>query len=244
MIQVERISVRLGRRRVLDEVSLSLERRQIVGIIGPPESGKSTLLKTMAGLIEPTHGEISAAGNRVDRVAPAQRRQWQHRIGMAFQNDALFDALTVFENVAFPLRRRRCPEDEIFRRVQVRLGDVGLLDAREKLPSEISGGMRKRVGVARATVIDPELGLFDQPTAGLDPVSSARILDLIVGLTASLEMATVVVSTDLAVLLPICHRVLMLHAGRVVYDGAPGGLTSSSSPEVVQFATGADEGPL
>jgi phospholipid/cholesterol/gamma-HCH transport system ATP-binding protein len=229
VIKARRLVVELDGRRVLDGVDVSLGRGEILGLIGPPESGKSVLLKTLAGLIAPASGAVELASADV---------------GMSFQNDALFDAMTVFENVAFPLRRRRVAADEIARRAGARLDDVGLADSAHELPSEISGGMRKRAGIARATVIEPRIGFFDDPIAGLDPLTGARILDLIVALRDRLQMATIIVSNDLPVLLPVCSRVVMLHAGRVVYDGAPDGLTSSPRPEVVQFATGSDSGPL
>jgi phospholipid/cholesterol/gamma-HCH transport system ATP-binding protein len=244
VIDVESLTVRFGRRVVLAGVSLRLVRRQILGLIGPPESGKSTLLKAIASLVRPASGRIRFGDQCVDELDTEHRRAWQRRIGMAFQNDALFDALTVFDNVAFPLRRRGLAETEVSERVTRRLDEVGLTGARDSVPSSISGGMRKRVGIARATVTEPEIGLFDEPIAGLDPVSSSRILDLIVRLTELLGMATVIVSNDLPVLLPICDRVAMLHGGSVVYDGDPAGLAQSRTPAVVQFATGADEGPL
>jgi len=233
-----------GAQRVLDDVAFRAERGEIVGLIGPPASGKTVLLKVLAGLIEPAAGRLAVDGEEIPATDDAGRAAWQRRIGMAFQNDALFDAMTVFENVAFPLRRRRVPADEIEARARRRLRDVELEEAGDKLPSEISGGMRKRAGIARATVIDPELGLFDDPIAGLDPVTGGNILDFIVRLTASLNMASVVISNDLAVLLPICARVVMLNEGRVVYDGEPDGLVTSPRPEVVQFALGRDAGPL
>lgn len=152
--------------------------------------------------------------------------------------------MTVFENVAFPLRRRRVPPAEIETRAMQRLRDVDLVEAAAMLPADISGGMRKRVGIARATVIDPELGMFDDPVAGLDPATGGLILELIVRLTESLNMASIVISNDLAVLLPICRRVMMLNEGRVVYVGQPDGLVTSPLPVVVQFATGGDVGPL
>jgi len=244
VIELSGLHVRIAGRAVLRDVSLSLTGAEIVGLIGPPESGKSVLLKAMAGLVSVAAGEVRADGALVPFDDEAALLNWRRRIGMAFQNDALFDSLSVFDNVAFPLRRRSVAEEEVGRRVRQRLDDVGLLDAEDKLPGEISGGMRKRVGIARAAVIDPEVGLFDDPISGLDPVSSSRILDLIVGLTESLGSATMVVSNDLPVLLPIVHRVVMLNAGEVVYDGPVDGLARSPRAEVVQFATGADEGPL
>ncbi len=244
MIKARALVVSFAGRPVLDGVDIAVDRGEIVGLIGPPEAGKSVLLKTLAALVDGEGGRVEVDGERVDHLADAERGRFQARIGMAFQNDALFDALSVFDNVAFPLRRRRVAESELEPRVMARLREVGVAEARDSLPADISGGMRKRVGIARATVTTPELGLFDEPIAGLDPVSSARILDLIVELTRSLHMATLVVSNDLPALLPVCQRVVMLNAGRVAYDGPPAALARSERPEVVQFATGADQGPL
>jgi len=243
MIEVRDLTVEVDGRTLLSHIDLALGRGEIVGLIGPPESGKTVLLKSLAGLIQPTHGSIRSHDMKL-RYDHHALVAWQSRIGMAFQNDALFDAMTVFDNVAFPLRRLRRPEEEIRKRVAARLASVGLDDCHDRSPSEISGGMRKRVGIARATVIEPEVGLFDDPIAGLDPVTGARILDLIVGLNRTLQMATVVISNDLAVLLPICNRVVMLHEGRIVHDDTADALLSSPQAVVVQFATGGDEGPL
>ena len=244
MIEGAGLKVRLAGEVVVDDVTVQLTPGRILGIIGPPAAGKTVLTKALAGLVPLEAGEVRAAGATIDFSAPAAVSAWQRRIGMAFQNDALFDALCVFDNVAFPLRRRSVEESTVETRVLQRLRDVQLEGARDELPSEISGGMRKRVGIARATVIDPEIGIFDSPVAGLDPLTGAHILSLIVELTQSLRMATLIVSNDLAVLMPICHRVVMLNAGRAVYDGEPDGLLRSERPEVVQFATGSDEGPL
>jgi phospholipid/cholesterol/gamma-HCH transport system ATP-binding protein len=229
-------------RRVLDGVSLVVRPREILGLIGPPEAGKTMLLKTLAGLLRPTSGQLLLGGAPVDLAGDL--RPLRLRIGMAFQNDALFDSLSLFDNVAFPLRRRRVPEPEVRARVSARLADVGLEAAADKLPADVSGGMRKRVGIARATVIEPAIGLFDDPVAGLDPLTGGRILELVVAMTRSLGMATVVVTNDLPVLLPICARVVMMRSGRIVYEGAPDGLTTAADAAVRQFATGSDSGPL
>jgi len=242
MIEARDLTLELDGRRVLDRVSLSLRPRELVGLIGPPDAGKTTLLKTLAGLLRPTSGELLYRGDVVD--LGGDLRSLRLRIGMAFQNDALFDSLSVFDNVAFPLRRRRLPESEVHPRVTARLADVGLETAANQLPADISGGMRKRVGIARATVIDPEIALFDDPVAGLDPLTGGRILDLIVAMTTRLGMATLVVTNDLPVLLPISTRVVMMRSGRIVYEGAPSGLATAPDPAVRQFATGSDEGPL
>lgn len=229
---------------VLDDINLNLGRGEIVGLIGPPEAGKTTLLKALAGLVPLTTGRVTVDGVPLDFGQPTQVATWQQRIGFAFQNNALFDALSVFDNVAFPLRRRQVPEAEIAPQVGARLDDVGLGHAAQSFPGALSGGMQKRVGIARATIIEPVLGLFDDPIAGLDPLTGFKILELLRRLTRALNMATVIVSNDLSVLLPMCQRIVMLCAGRVVYDGAPAGLVRSARPEVVQFATGSDEGPL
>jgi phospholipid/cholesterol/gamma-HCH transport system ATP-binding protein len=242
MIEVRHLHVRIGGRNVLEDVGLRLSGREVVGLIGPPEAGKTTLLKALAGLVPVESGQILYRDTPVDLAGDL--RAWRRRLGMSFQNDALFDSLTLYENVAFPLRRRRLDELEIRARALARLAEVGLEKAHDKLPGNLSGGMRKRAGLARATVSDPEVGLFDDPVAGLDPLTGGRILDLIVSMTQRLGMATLVITNDLQVLLPICRRVIMLHAGRIIYEGPPEGLQRSPRPEVVQFATGADEGPL
>lgn len=244
MIEGASITVRLGGVVVVDDVTVRLEGGRILGVIGPPAAGKTVLTKALSGLVPLEAGEVRVGGRAIDFSNPAAMSVWQRRIGMAFQNDALFDALCVFDNVAFPLRRRRIDEDEIEVRVMQRLRDVQLEAARDELPANISGGMRKRVGIARATVTDPEIGIFDSPIAGLDPLTGAQILSLIVDLTHTLNMATLIISEDLAVLMPVCDRVVMLNDGRAVYDGDADGMLLSDRPEVVQFATGRDEGPL
>ena len=244
MLDVSELSVQLEEQEVLRSVSLCLNRGEIVGLIGPPESGKTTFFKSVAGLVESQGGEIRFDGDVVGKLAPGGFEKWQGMIGMSFQNDALFDSLTVFDNVAFPLRRRGVFGAKADEAVRERIAEVGLSHALNKLPSEISGGMRKRVGIARAMIIEPEIGLFDDPTAGLDPVTSGTILGMISHLAKALGSATMVISNDLPALFPICDRLVMLHEGRVVYDGLVADVLKSPRPEVVQFVTGADEGPL
>jgi phospholipid/cholesterol/gamma-HCH transport system ATP-binding protein len=244
VIALENASVVLGGRTVLDDVSFRLEAGEMLLVIGPPEGGKTTLTRALAGLVPMRRGKLTCDGEVIDLVEPEALSAWQRRVGVAFQNDALFDASTTYENVAFPLQQRGVSETEQHARVQRRLEEVGLWQARDKLPAELSGGMRKRCGIARAVVIEPDVGLFDDPTAGLDPLSSARVLDLLMELRRDLELHTIVVSNELDVALPIATKVLMLHKGKALFAGTPKELQASQEPHVRQFVRGADDGPL
>lgn len=244
MIGCEQLTVKFKNNIVLSNVSFRAEQHEIVGVIGPPESGKSVLLKTLAGLFQPIQGHVLAGSMRLEAATPQDQRLWRQRIGMSFQNDALFDAMSVLDNVAFPLQRRGVSETQALARAKVSLAEVDLEAAQNKYPAELSGGMRKRVGIARATVIEPEVGLFDEPISGLDPQTAHRIIELIHRLTKQLMMTTVIVSNDLPVLLPVLDRVVMLHQGTVVFNGPVNQLKQAEQRLVVQFVTGSDQGPL
>ncbi len=230
MIDVRGLGLRRQGRWLLRDVSVSFKGGQIVGLLGPPEAGKSMLLKALAGLQPFESGHI-------DGIA-------RQRVGFAFQNNALFDDLDVFDNVALPLRYQQVAPPALRERVLARLRDVELEGAAHNFPKELSGGMQKRLGVARATIAGPQLGLFDEPTAGLDPQTTARILRLLRQLTDQLQMATLVVSQDLPALLPLCDRVLFLHRGRALFFAPPRELATSTDQVVRQFVEGATEGPL
>ena len=244
MIVVEGLSLGATDRPALGDISLVFKSGERCGLIGPPEAGKTVLLKVIAGLIEPTAGAITFDQTQLSHQDDLLLADWQRKVGMAFQNDALFDSMCVFDNVAFPLRRRDVNESEIETRVMARLEDVGLADAAQKYPGDISGGMRKRVGIARATIAQPGVGLFDEPTAGLDPLTSEQTLELIVEQSKRLGAPTIIVSNDLAVLFPVCERVVMLHEGRVVFDGTVDEISVCETPVVKQFLSGSDSGPL
>ncbi|HSI06474.1 MAG TPA: ATP-binding cassette domain-containing protein [Myxococcota bacterium] len=244
MIALEHATVVIGKRTCLEDVSFTLEAGEMLLVIGPPEGGKTTLVRALAGLVPMRTGTLTCNGERIDLQDPDTLSTWQRRVGVAFQNDALFDASTTFENVAFPLEQRGITGEARHEKVQRRLEEVGLWAARDKLPAELSGGMRKRCGIARAVVIEPDVGLFDDPTAGLDPLSSARVLDLLVELRRDLALHTVVVSNELDVALPITTKVLMLHKGKALFSGTPAELRASNEPHVRQFVRGADDGPL
>jgi phospholipid/cholesterol/gamma-HCH transport system ATP-binding protein len=225
-------------RWILRAISLDLQPGAILGVLGPPEAGKSALLKALAGLQSIEAGRIH---REEGGAAPGPG---QGGVGFAFQNNALFDDLDVFDNVALPLRQAGIDPSAIEARVLARLREVELYAARAQHPSALSGGMQKRLGVARATIGAPGLGLFDEPTAGLDPQTTGTILGLLQRLTQQLQMATLIVSHDLPALLPICSQILLLHAGRAVFCGSQQDLFASTHPVVRQFIRGSLKGPL
>ncbi len=243
MIALDRIEKRFGARRLLDGVTLRLGRGETFGLIGPAGAGKSVLAKIVCGLIAPDAGAV-----RVD-AAP---------IGMLFQNNALFDFMTVGDNVAFPLvRAGQLPADEIRARVAERLRAVGLAGAEEKLPSQLSGGMKKRAALARAVIARPPICIFDEPTAGLDPVTTSKIYDLLRAErdgeaepggspSARPNGATtmIVISSDVDALRRFAPRLGMLYGGRLRYDGAADAVADCDDAVVRQFVRGSLEGPL
>lgn len=236
-------------RPLFDALDFRLQAGEIIGLIGPPESGKSVLLKLISGLLDPQQGDVFVQGTKLGPLSEAQRYAERRHIGMVFQNNALFDSLTVYDNVAFPLRALgrfgQAPDAAtIDARVRARLDEVGLSHALQSYPHELSGGMKKRAGIARATITQPRFCFYDEPTAGLDPVTSAKIYALIRGFTERDGAGALVISNELDTLLPVCNRVVMLFDGKIVYSGAPDGLPQAAHPAVRQFATGASEGPL
>jgi phospholipid/cholesterol/gamma-HCH transport system ATP-binding protein len=225
-IALERVTVVRGLRRVLDRVDLCLEPGPVVALTGPGGCGKTTLIKVIAGLIAPLRGRILVGGLRPGR---GHHRDPKLRglVGMQFQNFALFDSMTVLDNVAFPLlagRARISEEEQCRAREAARslLAQIGLRDAEDRLPAALSGGMKRRVAVARALIADPRILLFDDPTAGLDPVHSARILDLILERAAGPDRLVVIAGSDLDRLLPRAGRVVVMREGRVAFHGTPG----------------------
>jgi phospholipid/cholesterol/gamma-HCH transport system ATP-binding protein len=219
-----------GARRLLDGVDLQLGRGETFGVIGTAGAGKSVLAKILCGLIAPDAGTV-----RVE-AAP---------IGMLFQNNALFDFMTVGDNVAFPLVRQGVlGGDEIRARVAERLRAVGLAGSEDKLPNELSGGMKKRAALARAVIARPPVCIFDEPTAGLDPVTTSKIYDLLRAERDASGATVVVISSDVDALRAFAPRIGMLHDGRLRYDGAAAAIADSDDAVVRQFVRGALEGPL
>jgi len=230
---------------VLSNVSLTVPTGCLYGLIGPGASGKSVLLKIVTGLLEPEAGRVWIDDTCITTQDELSRNAMRARIGMLFQNNALFDHLTVADNIAFPLKRlfSLSPGDTA-ERVEERLSAVALGGFGERLPAGLSGGQKKRVGVARATVTRAPIVLYDEPAAGLDPVTSQKIFDLLRREQQATNATVIMVSSDLDRLLTVTDRVGMLYQGRLLFDGTTHEAQTSHDPYVRQFVHGLTEGPL
>jgi phospholipid/cholesterol/gamma-HCH transport system ATP-binding protein len=230
---------------VLRDVSLRVEPGTLYGLIGPGAAGKSVLLKIASTLIRPDHGTVLVAGEDVTHASEIRLATVRASIGMLFQNNALFDHMTVFENVAFPLRRlTKLTEREIDVRVRERMKAVSLPGFEDRYPPNLSGGQKKRVGVARATILQAPIVLYDEPAAGLDPVTSQRIFELLRAEQRAAGSSVIMVSSDLDRLLTVTDRVAMLYRGEIIFDGTTEEARASREPRVKQFVHGLTEGPL
>ncbi|HEX2965829.1 MAG TPA: ABC transporter ATP-binding protein [Syntrophorhabdaceae bacterium] len=222
--------------KVLDGINLEIEKGKITVIIGKSGGGKSVLLKHIIGLMKPDSGEIWVNGTEITHLHESALNEVRKSFGMLFQEAALFDSMNVFDNVAFPLREHRhMREMEIRRAVDEDLKHVGLFDYGEKMPSEISGGMKKRVGLARALILDPEIVLFDEPTSALDPVISLSILDLIRETQKNIRKTYVVISHDISGMFRIADKVAMLSDGKIIEYGTPDEIRKSKHQVTREF---------
>ncbi|HSC89214.1 MAG TPA: ATP-binding cassette domain-containing protein [Polyangiaceae bacterium] len=238
MIQVRRLYKSFGE-PVLRGVELNVPPGRLVGLVGAPASGKSVLLRVIAGLLEPDAGSVKVRGQELVGLGYARRARLMASIGMAFQNIALFDHLTVGENVAFPLRRReKLAEAEVQERVAFELAAVGLSGFEERAVQGLSGGQKRRVGIARAAVTRPPVLLYDEPAAGLDPVSTSRMFSLLVEQKRRLGSTLLVVSSDLDRLFEVTDEVILLHAGRVLCQGPLERVLANPHPAAREFLEG------
>ena len=238
MVRAEEVRLALGGRTVLDGVSFDLGRGESLAILGASGSGKTTLLRLVLALMEPDEGEIWVGGYPLSRCSFEDILSLRRDIGMVFQGSALFDSMTVLENVAFPLREyTELPEDEIRERVHetLRIVDLDPEQVEHQLPAELSGGMQKRVAIARAIAPRPDLLLFDEPTGGLDPITTRTINELIVKLREELGVSAIVVTHDIRSALETSDRVALLHEGRLVFIGTPDEMKESKDDYVQEF---------
>ena len=230
---------------ILDNVALNVPPGCLYGLIGPGAAGKSVLLKMITGLLRPDAGEVLVDGDDITKLSELRLQETRLKFGMLFQNNALFDHLTVAENIAFPLRRLfALAESEIQERVAERLASVALPGFESRLPGGLSGGQKKRVGVARATVTRAPIVLYDEPAAGLDPVTSQKIFDLLRHEQRHANATVIMVSSDLDRLLTVTDRVGMLYRGKLIFDGTTKEAQTSEDSHVKQFVHGLTEGPL
>jgi phospholipid/cholesterol/gamma-HCH transport system ATP-binding protein len=238
-ITLKHISKSFGQQKVLDELDLTLESKKITCIIGRSGGGKSVLLKHIIGLVKPDSGQIFVDDIDISTLNESELNEIRKNFGMLFQDAALFDSMTVGENVAFPLKEhRRLPKKEMEQIITDKLLQVGLTGVTEKMPSELSGGMRKRVGLARALALDPKIILFDEPTTGLDPIMCDAIDRLIVETQQNTGSTCVVISHDIESTFKIAHRIAMLYKGKIIAYGSPEDIQSSRNPVIKQFIEG------
>ena len=239
LIELRGIHKRFGEHVVLNGVDLTIPAGQSLVIIGASGSGKSVMLKHIVGLLEPDEGEIWFDGRRIDDLPERDLIPVRKQFGFLFQMSALFDSLTVEENLAFPLiEHTTLKAAEISRIVDDKLAMVGLPDTRKKMPAQLSGGQRKRIALARAIALDPRVILYDEPTTGLDPVRSDVINELILKLQREMDVTSIVVTHDMQSAFKVGNRIVMLHEGKLVFDGTPQEVQGSLEPVVRNFVLG------
>jgi phospholipid/cholesterol/gamma-HCH transport system ATP-binding protein len=236
MIKLVNVKKSFGTQLVLNDLNLTIPAGQTTVIIGRSGGGKSVLLKHIMGLVHPDSGEIWVDDEEINRLKERELYRVRKRFGMLFQEGALFDSMTVGENVAFPIREhKKMTHNEIEKLVEEKLALVGLSGIEMKMPSELSGGMRKRVALARAMALDPDIMLFDEPTTGLDPIMTASIDRLIMDTQQRFNMTCVVISHDIQSVFRIAHKITMLYEGKIVEEGTPEAFRQSSNPIVREF---------
>lgn len=245
MIRVENVHKWYGGQKVLDGISFDITTGSVTTIIGGSGAGKSVLIRLMIGLEQPDRGAIVIDGENIVGMRHSKLNKIRGRFGVLFQDGALFDSLSVRENVAFPIREHlRLREEEIERIVQEKLAKVGMSGHEGKFPAELSGGMRKRVGLARALALEPDIVFFDEPTSGLDPIIQGLIFRLIVSTHSDRTSTYVLVSHDIQGVMKISDEIKLLFEGKIAAEGTPQEISSSADPLIQQFITGSPTGPI
>jgi len=239
LIELKDLHKRFGRLVVLDGMNLRIEAGESVVVIGASGSGKSVMLKHIVGLLRPDRGEVWFDGQRIDTLPEKTLMSVRERFGFLFQMGALFDSMTVEDNVGFPLvEHTKLAPEEIRTRVLHKLTMVGLPTVGKKMPAELSGGQRKRVALARAIALEPDVILYDEPTTGLDPIRSDVINELILKLKREMKVTSITVTHDMQSAFKVGDRIVMLHEGKIIFDGSPQDVQSCADPIVQRFVQG------
>ena len=245
MIEIVTLRKAFNGQKVLNGLSLKIGNKELVAIVGQSGGGKSVLLKHLIGIIKPDEGRILIEGVDMTAARGKDLDEIRERFGVVFQEGALFDSLTVYENIAFPLREKtKLPKDEIRERVAHALEDVGLKEMGTKYPAEISGGMKRRVALARALITEPAIVLFDEPTTGLDPIISSSIHRLIIKTHRKYGFTGVIISHEIPEIFDVADKVAMLYNGTVIEFGTSKEFRKSENPYVRQFISASIEGPI
>jgi len=245
IIKVEGLKKKFGDRQILNDVNLEIKKGEIFVIMGGSGCGKSTLLRHLTGAIKPDAGKVFLLGQEIETLNEDELDKIKKKIGMSFQSSALFDSMTVGENVSLALKEHtKLDQNVINIMVKMKLELVGLRGFENLMPSQLSGGMKKRVGIARAFAMDPEIVFYDEPTAGLDPIVTAVMDKLIIDLSKALSVTSVVVTHDMNSVFRIADRIIMLYEGKVLEDGTKDEIKNSKNPYVQQFVSGSPDGPI
>jgi len=245
VIQIQGLHKWFGAQHVLRGVDLTIKEGETIVIIGRSGCGKSVLLKHIMAILEPDQGDIKIYGQSMFKMSSTEQDRFRLELGMLFQGAALFDSLNVRENVGFSLyEHTKLSEEVIGQKVREKLGLVGLQDIEELMPASLSGGMKKRVGLARAICNEPKIILYDEPTTGLDPINADVINDLILRMQERLKVISIVVTHDMTSAYKVANRIAMLYDGKIIAIGTPDEIRNSSDPVVQQFITGSARGPI
>lgn len=244
-VNIEHLSFSREQRLIFDDISISIPKGKITAIMGPSGTGKTTLLRLISAQLSPDKGTIQVAGNNIHRLSRSDLLTARRHMGMLFQSSALFTSLSVFDNVAFPLRVHTNLSESMIRDVVLlKLQAVGLRGARDLMPSELSGGMARRVGLARAIALDPQLIMYDEPFTGQDPISMGVLVKLIKLLNDALQLTSIIVSHDVEETRSIADYIYLIAGGKVIGHGSPEALANSDSPQIKQFMQGLPDGPV
>lgn len=245
MIKVENLNKRFGNITASNNINCHFEDKEVTVILGGSGSGKSTLLKQIVGLTTPDSGRILFDDQDITTLNKRGLYAIRRKMGMLFQGSALFNSLNIYENIAFPLREHtKLTENVIKTMITIKLEMVGLRGVEHMMPNQLSGGMLKRVGLARAIILDPKVVFYDEPTSGLDPISAGVINKLILDLSRKLGVTSIVVSHDIASSLKIADKIIIIYFGEIIAQGTPQEITKSDDPKVQQFMTGSPDGPI